>query len=201
MQIGFRYGTIVEDFYTGYRLHCEGWKSLFCNPDRAAFLGDVPITLFDVLSQCKRWCIGFLEVAFSKYNPLIFGSPSIGLSMSLGYSHYALWPIWWIPITFYSFIPQLALINKVSIFPEVRTLMKCCIYYHEIFIWNQCVYQNHIWKTVFADIRSMVSFVCFSFPRRLRARFPRIYPSRRFCPNVVECSKDMDDKGTDMLLV
>lgn len=118
-KIGFRYGTIVEDFYTGYRLHCEGWKSLFCNPDRAAFLGDVPITLFDVLSQCKRWCIGFLEVAFSKYNPLIFGSPSIGLSMSLGYSHYALWPIWWIPITFYSFIPQLALINKVSIFPEI----------------------------------------------------------------------------------
>ncbi|TYI11605.1 hypothetical protein ES332_A09G218400v1 [Gossypium tomentosum] len=79
-QSGFRYGSLVEDFYTGYRLQCEGWKSLFCNPERAAFLGDVPITLFDVLSQCKRWCIGLFEVAFSKYNTLIFGSQSMGIT-------------------------------------------------------------------------------------------------------------------------
>ncbi|KAE8722486.1 hypothetical protein F3Y22_tig00013960pilonHSYRG00132 [Hibiscus syriacus] len=38
-----------------YRLQCEGWKGLFCNPERAAFLGDAPITLIDVLVQCKRW--------------------------------------------------------------------------------------------------------------------------------------------------
>ncbi|KAK8493773.1 hypothetical protein V6N12_017871 [Hibiscus sabdariffa] len=47
-KMGFRYGSLVEDYYTGYRLQCEGWKSVFCNPERAAFLGDVPITLVDV---------------------------------------------------------------------------------------------------------------------------------------------------------
>ncbi|KAL4297147.1 hypothetical protein GQ457_12G000610 [Hibiscus cannabinus] len=116
---GFRYGSLVEDFFTSYRLQCEGWKSLFCNPERAAFLGDVPITLFDVLSQCKRWCIGAFEVTFSKYNTLIFGSQSMGVITSLAYSHYACWPIWCIPITFYSFLPQLALLNQVTIFPKI----------------------------------------------------------------------------------
>ncbi|KAE8698120.1 Cellulose synthase-like protein G3 [Hibiscus syriacus] len=117
-KMGFRYGSFVEDFYTGYRLQCEGWKSIFCNPERDAFLGDVPITLVDVLGQCKRWCIGLFEVTFSKYNTLIYGSQSMGVLMSLAYSHYAFWPIWCVPVTFYCLIPQLALVNRVSIFPN-----------------------------------------------------------------------------------
>ncbi|GMI71664.1 cellulose synthase like G3, ARABIDOPSIS THALIANA CELLULOSE SYNTHASE-LIKE G3 [Hibiscus trionum] len=118
-KIGFRYGSLVEDFYTGYRLQCEGWKSVFCNPERAAFLGDVPITLVDVLSQCKRWCIGLFQVTFSKYNTLIYGSQSMGVFISLAYSHYAFWPIWCIPVSVYCFLPQLALANHVTIFPKV----------------------------------------------------------------------------------
>ncbi|WRX17701.1 Cellulose synthase - like 10 [Theobroma cacao] len=129
---GFRYGSLVEDFYTGYRLQSEGWKSLFCHPERAAFLGDVPITLLDLLSQCKRWCIGLLEVTFSKYNTLIFGSRSMGIVMGLAYSHYAFWPIWCIPITLYSFLPQLALLNKVSIFPKVSE--PWCFLYFFLFL-------------------------------------------------------------------
>ncbi|XVF10377.1 hypothetical protein REPUB_Repub07fG0177600 [Reevesia pubescens] len=116
---GFKYGSLVEDYYTGYRLQCEGWKSILCHPERAAFLGHVPITLFDLLSQCKRWCIGLFEVTFSEYNTLIFGSQYMGLLIGLGYSHYAFWPIWCIPVTFYSLLPQLALVNKVSIFPKI----------------------------------------------------------------------------------
>ncbi|OMP02893.1 Cellulose synthase [Corchorus olitorius] len=116
---GFRYGSLVEDYYTGFRLQCEGWKSLFCNPKRAAFLGDNPITIIDLLGQCKRWCIGLLEVAFSsKYNTLIYGSRSMGIFMGLAYSHYAFWPLWCIPVIHYSFLPQLALLNKVSILPK-----------------------------------------------------------------------------------
>ncbi|OMO79813.1 Cellulose synthase [Corchorus capsularis] len=115
---GFRYGSLVEDYYTGFRLQCEGWKSLFCNPKRAAFLGDNPITIIDLLGQCKRWCIGLFEVAFSKYNTLIYGSRSMGIFMGLAYSHYAFWPLWCIPVIHYSFLPQLALLNKVCILPK-----------------------------------------------------------------------------------
>ncbi|KAL9369505.1 hypothetical protein Peur_040704 [Populus x canadensis] len=31
-QIGYRYGSLVEDYFAGSRLHSEGWRSIFCNP-------------------------------------------------------------------------------------------------------------------------------------------------------------------------
>ncbi|KAJ4954092.1 hypothetical protein NE237_030924 [Protea cynaroides] len=118
IKMGFRYGSLVEDYYTGYRLHCEGWKSVFCDPERPAFLGDVPISLNDVLGQIKRWSVGLLEVGFSKYSPITYGVRSMGL-MGLCYAQLAFWAIWSFPVTFYAFVPQLALINNVSMFPEV----------------------------------------------------------------------------------
>nr|XP_043629656.1 cellulose synthase-like protein G3 isoform X2 [Erigeron canadensis] len=117
--LGFRYGSLVEDYFTGYRLQCEGWESIFCHPSRPAFLGDVPISLIDAVSQTKRWAIGLLEVAFSEYVPLVFGSRCMGFVMGLCYAHYAFWPIWSIPITIYSFLPQIALLNGLNIFPKV----------------------------------------------------------------------------------
>jgi hypothetical protein len=83
-------------------------------------LGDVPITLNDALNQQKRWSIGLLEVGFSKYSPATFGVKAIGLLMGLAYAQSAFWAIWSIPITTYAFLPQLALLNKVYIFPKVR---------------------------------------------------------------------------------
>ncbi|GAV91794.1 Cellulose_synt domain-containing protein [Cephalotus follicularis] len=121
-KIGFRYGSLVEDFYTGYRLHCDGWKSIFCNPDRPAFHGDAPMSLLDALNQTKRWAIGLLQVAFSRYSPIIFGTRSMGLLMGLPYAHYSFWPIWSLPLTTYAFLPQLALLNGVGIFPKVTGL-------------------------------------------------------------------------------
>ncbi|KAI3828765.1 hypothetical protein L1987_02875 [Smallanthus sonchifolius] len=118
-QLGFRYGSLVEDYFTGYRLQCEGWESIFCHPSRPAFLGDIPISLIDAVGQTKRWAIGLLEVGFSKYNPVVFGAQSMGFVMGLCYAHYAFWPILSIPITIYSFLPQIALLNGVYIFPKV----------------------------------------------------------------------------------
>ncbi|KAI3703484.1 hypothetical protein L1987_73592 [Smallanthus sonchifolius] len=118
-QLGFRYGSLVEDYFTGYRLQCEGWESIFCHPSRPAFLGDIPISLIDAVSQTKRWAIGLLEVGFSKYNPVVFGAQRMGFVMGLCYAHYAFWPILSIPITIYSFLPQIALLNGVYIFPKV----------------------------------------------------------------------------------
>lgn len=88
-KIGFRYGSLVEDYYTGYRLQCEGWKSIFCHPKKVVFYGDTPINLVDVLNQVKRWAIGLLDVAFSRYNPMTFGAQAMGPLMGLAYAHYA----------------------------------------------------------------------------------------------------------------
>lgn len=119
IQLGFQYGSLVEDFFTGYRLHCEGWKSILCHPSRPAFMGDVPISLIDAVSQTRRWAIGLLEVGLSKYIPIVYGSRLMGLGMGLCYAHYAFWAILSIPIVLYSFIPQIALVNGLYIFPQV----------------------------------------------------------------------------------
>ncbi|RVW91586.1 Cellulose synthase-like protein G1 [Vitis vinifera] len=76
-KMGFRYGSLVEDLYTSCLLQCEGWKSIYCNPKRPAFLGKSPINLHDFLNQTMRWSVGLLEVAFSRYSPITFGSISL----------------------------------------------------------------------------------------------------------------------------
>ncbi|MCL7023980.1 hypothetical protein MKW94_020923 [Papaver nudicaule] len=111
-KMGFRYGSLVEDYFTGYQLNCEGWDSVFYHPDRAAFWGDIP-NFLSTLMMC------LLEVAFSKYSPIIFGTKSRGVLMGLAYSHFAFWGTWSIPITIYAFVPQLTLLNGVSPFPKV----------------------------------------------------------------------------------
>ncbi|VFQ68707.1 unnamed protein product [Cuscuta campestris] len=117
-KMGFKYGTIVEDIYTGYRLTCEGWNSVYCNPKRPAFLGNIPISLSDMLSQQKRWGVGLCEVAFSKYSPLTYGTHTAGFIMGYCYTHLAFWPIWCIPVTIYAHLPQLCLLNGIPLFPK-----------------------------------------------------------------------------------
>ncbi|GAB4857630.1 hypothetical protein Ancab_015536 [Ancistrocladus abbreviatus] len=118
-KMGFRYGSLLEDNYTSFRLHCDGWRSIFCNPDRPAFLGAAPISLIDLMCQVKRWMIGTLEMLVMQLSPLRMGIKAIGLLATLNYTHFNFWPTWSIPVIIYAFIPQLALLNSVSLFPKV----------------------------------------------------------------------------------
>ncbi|KAK8970169.1 Cellulose synthase-like protein G3 [Platanthera guangdongensis] len=118
-KIGFRYGSLVEDFNTGYKLHCEGWRSLLCNPDRPAFLGHAPKNLYDSLSQTRRWVVGLYEVAFSRYCPLFYGSIKASLLTGFCYMYFALWGVWCFPIIIYALLPQLALLYDKPLFPKV----------------------------------------------------------------------------------
>ena len=136
--MGFRYGTLVEDLYTSCLLQSEGWKSVYCNPKRPAFLGNSPINLHDFLNQAMRWSVGLLEVALSKYSPITYGVRYISLLSGLCFAHLTFWEIWAIPITIYAFLPQLALLNSTSIFPKVCHL---CIHYHHIREKNVSSYQ------------------------------------------------------------
>ncbi|CAL1373630.1 unnamed protein product [Linum trigynum] len=118
-KIGYRYGSLVEDLFTGYTLHCEGWRSVFCCPERPAFLGDAPISLLDLLTQQKRWATGVLEIGFSRFTTFTYGlKSSAGLLTCLAYSQYVLWSIWSVPLTIYSFLPQIALLNGIHLFPK-----------------------------------------------------------------------------------
>jgi cellulose synthase/poly-beta-1,6-N-acetylglucosamine synthase-like glycosyltransferase len=72
-EVGFRY-SVVEDYFTGFNVHCNGWKSVYYSPQNPAFLGTMPTSLNGLLVQGSRWVAGFAAVAVSKFSPLLYGS-------------------------------------------------------------------------------------------------------------------------------
>ena len=119
MQIGLLYGCPVEDVVTGLTIQCRGWKSVYYNPDRKAFLGVAPTTLEVALVQHKRWSEGMSQIFFSKYCPFTFGHGKIKLGAQMAYSIYLLWAPLSLPTLCYVIVPSLCLLNGISIFPEV----------------------------------------------------------------------------------
>ncbi|KAE8702899.1 hypothetical protein F3Y22_tig00110480pilonHSYRG00098 [Hibiscus syriacus] len=71
-QVGFLYNSVIEDYLTGFTLHSKGWKSIFYNPPRPAFLGTATTKLNDTLLQGARWNCGALQVTFSRLCPLVY---------------------------------------------------------------------------------------------------------------------------------
>ncbi|KAL4569579.1 hypothetical protein LXL04_025220 [Taraxacum kok-saghyz] len=118
-EIGFRYGTLVEDAYTSYRMQCLGWKSVVCKPTRDAFLGNMPVGLNDFLSQSSRWYMGLLQIALCKYSPITFGMKYMNPLQALCCAYLQFRSFWSIPITIYAIMPQIALLNASCIFPKV----------------------------------------------------------------------------------
>ncbi|XP_031495449.1 cellulose synthase-like protein G2 [Nymphaea colorata] len=117
--IGYRYGSLVEDYYTGYLMQCEGWRSAFYSPPEPAFLANFPICLLDMLNQCRRWCVGLLEVPFSRWrSPLTYGTRKASIITGMCYAHYAFWPLWSIPLIIYALLPQFALLIGLPLFPK-----------------------------------------------------------------------------------
>ncbi|CAN1847429.1 Cellulose synthase A catalytic subunit 8 [UDP-forming] [Linum perenne] len=69
-EIGWIYGSVTEDILTGFRMHCRGWRSIYCMPLRPAFKGSAPINLSDRLHQVLRWALGSVEIFLSRHCPL-----------------------------------------------------------------------------------------------------------------------------------
>ncbi|KAF5479078.1 hypothetical protein F2P56_005582 [Juglans regia] len=121
-KIGLIYGCPVEDIVTGLTIQCRGWKSLYYNPDRKAFLGVAPTTLDIALIQHKRWSEGMFQVFFSKYCPFIYGRGKIKLGAQMGYCIYLLWAPISLPVLYYVIVPPLCLLRGIPLFPQVKSL-------------------------------------------------------------------------------
>ncbi|KAM6579241.1 hypothetical protein CsatA_003015 [Cannabis sativa] len=119
--IGLIYGCPVEDNVTGLAIQCRGWKSIYYNPKRYAFVGVAPTTLEVALVQHKRWCEGLSQIFLSKYCPFIYGHGKIKLGAQMGYCIYLLWAPLSLPTIFYTVVPSLCLLNGVPLFPEVSS--------------------------------------------------------------------------------
>ncbi|KAL4379526.1 hypothetical protein GQ457_02G031090 [Hibiscus cannabinus] len=118
-EMGLKYGCPVEDIITGLSIQCRGWRSIYFNPERKAFLGVVPKTLLQYLIQHKRWAEGELQIFLSKYCPVIYGHKKIPLKLQLSYCPYFLWAVNCFATLYYVTVPSLCLVKGIILFPKM----------------------------------------------------------------------------------
>ncbi|XVE81780.1 hypothetical protein DITRI_Ditri15bG0093400 [Diplodiscus trichospermus] len=92
-KVGFLYFSVLEDYFTGFILHCKGWKSIYLNPPRPQFLGTSGTNLNDGLTQWTRWGSGLIQVAISRFCPFIYGPLRMSLLQSVCYAELAFLPL------------------------------------------------------------------------------------------------------------
>ncbi|KAL2469763.1 Cellulose synthase-like protein G1 [Abeliophyllum distichum] len=117
--VGFRYFSVVEDYFTGFHLHCDGWISVYLDPARPCFLGAGTTNLNEIFVQQTRWMVGLVEVAVSRFSPLIYGPLRMSTLQSMCYAELAYDSFFFLPLYCLAIIPQLCLLHGIPLYPEV----------------------------------------------------------------------------------
>ncbi|TVU08202.1 hypothetical protein EJB05_41594 [Eragrostis curvula] len=120
-EVGWIYGSVTEDILTGFKMHCHGWRSVYCMPNRPAFKGSAPINLSDRLHQVLRWALGSVEIFLSKHCPIWYGY-RCGLKPleRLSYINSVIYPWTSIPLIVYCTLPASCLLSGKFIVPEMN---------------------------------------------------------------------------------
>ncbi|XP_020232827.1 cellulose synthase-like protein E1 [Cajanus cajan] len=120
-EMGLQYGCSVEDVITGLSIKCRGWKSVFYNPERRAFLGVAPTTLPEALVQHKRWSEGGFQILLSKYSSAWYAWGFVSPFLQMAYCYYNLWVFTSWPTLYYCTIPSLYLLKGIPLFPQMSS--------------------------------------------------------------------------------
>ncbi|KAJ8544071.1 hypothetical protein K7X08_025689 [Anisodus acutangulus] len=119
-EVGWIYGSVTEDILTGFKMHCHGWRSVYCMPKLPAFKGSAPINLSDRLHQVLRWALGSVEILLSKHCPIWYGYGG-GLKWleRFSYINSVVYPLTSIPLIVYCSLPAICLLTGKFIVPEI----------------------------------------------------------------------------------
>ncbi|KAK4780321.1 hypothetical protein SAY87_016427 [Trapa incisa] len=119
-EVGWIYGSVTEDILTGFKMHCHGWRSVYCIPKRPAFKGSAPINLSDRLHQVLRWALGSVEIFLSRHCPIWYGYGG-GLKWleRFSYINSVVYPWTSIPLLIYCTLPAICLLTGKFIVPEI----------------------------------------------------------------------------------
>ncbi|XVF39060.1 hypothetical protein PTKIN_Ptkin01aG0005500 [Pterospermum kingtungense] len=122
-EVGWIYGSVTEDILTGFKMHCHGWRSVYCIPKRPAFKGSAPINLSDRLHQVLRWALGSVEIFLSRHCPIWYGY-GCGLKSLERFSYIAsvVYPLTSIPLLIYCTLPAVCLLTGKFIVPEISNV-------------------------------------------------------------------------------
>ncbi|KAL8090829.1 hypothetical protein AgCh_040048 [Apium graveolens] len=123
-EIGWIYGSVTEDILTGFKMHCRGWRSIYCMPLRPAFKGSAPINLSDRLHQVLRWALGSVEIFLSRHCPLWygFGGGRLKWLQRLAYINTIVYPFTSLPLVAYCTLPAICLLTGKFIIPTLSNL-------------------------------------------------------------------------------
>ncbi|GAV62680.1 Cellulose_synt domain-containing protein [Cephalotus follicularis] len=111
LQLGWIYGSVTEDIVTGYRMHNQGWRSVYCVTEKDAFRGTAPVNLTDRLHRVLRWATGSIEIFFSRNNALL-ASPRMMFLQRIAYLNLGIYPFTSIFLLVYCFLPALSLFSS-----------------------------------------------------------------------------------------
>ncbi|KAJ8531289.1 hypothetical protein K7X08_026723 [Anisodus acutangulus] len=119
-EVGWIYGSVTEDILTGFKMHCHGWRSVYCIPTRPAFKGSAPINLSDRLHQVLRWALGSVEILLSRHCPIWYGY-GCGLKPleRFSYINSVVYPLTSVPLIIYCALPAVCLLTGKFIVPEI----------------------------------------------------------------------------------
>ncbi|XLR22814.1 hypothetical protein HN51_069058 [Arachis hypogaea] len=119
IHIGWIYRSVTKDILTGFKMHCRGWRSIYCIPLRPAFKGSAPINLSDRLHQVLRWALGSVEVFFSRHCPLWYGFAGGRLRwlQRLAYINTIVYPFTSLPLVAYCSLPAICLLSEKFVIP------------------------------------------------------------------------------------
>ncbi|XP_077212392.1 putative cellulose synthase A catalytic subunit 5 [UDP-forming] [Tasmannia lanceolata] len=122
-EVGWIYGSVTEDILTGFKMHCHGWRSIYCIPSRPAFKGSAPINLSDRLNQVLRWALGSVEIFLSRHCPLWYGyGGGLRWLERLSYINATVYPWTSIPLLAYCTLPAVCLLTGKFITPELSNV-------------------------------------------------------------------------------
>lgn len=121
VQVGWMYGCSTEDMLTGYKMHCRGWRSVYCVPLRPAFgCSAPPANLSERLHQQLRHAFGSVEMFASRHCPLWYGY-SLKWLQRLSFIGATIYPFTSIPLLAYCTLPAFCLLTQKFITPEVHS--------------------------------------------------------------------------------
>ncbi|KAJ7528648.1 hypothetical protein O6H91_15G012100 [Diphasiastrum complanatum] len=119
-ELGWIYGSVTEDILTGFKMHCRGWRSIYCMPARPAFKGSAPINLSDRLHQVLRWALGSVEILLSRHCPIWYGyGGRLKWLERLAYINTTVYPLTSIPLVAYCTLPAICLLTGKFIIPTI----------------------------------------------------------------------------------
>ncbi|XP_075489145.1 quillaic acid 3-O-glycosyltransferase CSL1-like [Primulina tabacum] len=120
-EIGYSYECLLESTFTGYLMHCKGWKSVYLYPNRPCFLGCTTIDMKDALIQLMKWASGLVQVGLSRFSPLTYGTSRMSILQSMCYAYFALSHFFSVACLLYGTVPQLCFLAGVPLYPKVTS--------------------------------------------------------------------------------